>query len=143
MSSMIKTQKAVKSTKTEMTAEEKKRKQAILAQYSQVCDGEYPFNNNRTLQLKTGSCSAQSGSQIVNNNNYKYQLSETVFPSSRIPLLVVIMIFFLHSSRSLDKPDSLSIVQFNDTFDVIYPSCSWSVTNSHHNVVFPNYFLFA
>ena len=60
MSSMIKTQKAVKSTKTEMTADEKKRKEAILAQYSQVCDGEYPFNNNRTLQLKTGTCSAQS-----------------------------------------------------------------------------------
>ena len=70
MSSMIKTQKAVKSTKTEMTADEKKRKEAILAQYSQVCDGEYPFSNHRMLQLETGTCSAQSGSQIVNNNNY-------------------------------------------------------------------------
>ena len=58
MSSMIKTQKAVKTTKTEMTAEEKKRKEAILAQYSQVCDGVYPFNNNIMLQLETGTCSA-------------------------------------------------------------------------------------
>ena len=55
MSSMIKTQKAVKPAKTEMTAEEKKRKEAILAQYSQICDGEYPFSNNRMLQLQTGT----------------------------------------------------------------------------------------
>jgi len=76
MSDIIKNQKSVKAAKTELTSEEKKRKEAILAQYSAV-DGEYPLCDMRmSILVQNSAVNGEYPVAVVNNSLMVYILCD-------------------------------------------------------------------